>query len=157
VSVHERPTIAAGRIRHEYIVLLNEGRATRLRSSVDLWMSVQQVIAIEQSVGDRAWTGQLVSYAYTFGVRDDREVLAFHWHAEGASLVTHPHVHIGSIMIAANASVRPSDFHRAHIPTGTVLFEDIARFAVAELDVEPLRADWESVLAGIARRRQQVP
>ncbi|HUG16929.1 MAG TPA: hypothetical protein VMM78_18115 [Thermomicrobiales bacterium] len=57
-------------------------------------------------------------------------------------------------MIASTAPVRPTTFHRAHIPTGQVFIDDVVRFAIADLGVEPLRSDWDSVLAAIARRRQ---
>ena len=66
---------------------------------------------------------------------------------KGAGFVTFPHAHIGAAMVSREAPVRPRDFHRAHIPTRSITLEEIVSFAITELGVEPLRADWQAILA----------
>lgn len=102
------------------------------------------------------WSPRIVGYAYTVRTLSESEIVVFHWHPGDPRAAQHPHIHIGSAMIARDAPARPTDFHRAHIPTGQIFIEDVVRFAIAELGVTPLRSDWDTVLAGIARRRGQV-
>lgn len=70
------------------------------------------------------------------------EVVAFHWHPEPEQLVRFPHVHLGY-----GAGDLQHGLDKAHIPTGQLAIADIIRFAITELGVEPLRVDWEELLA----------
>lgn len=72
---------------------------------------------------------------------DGRTILAYHWHPVGVSPVTWPHLHIGGSLVGI-------DLSKAHLPTGVVALQDVLRFAIADLGVEPLRDDWSEVLAG---------
>jgi hypothetical protein len=77
-----------------------------------------------------------------------REILAFHWHPVGTSPVTRPHLHVSSRMppieIGQDHVVRVADLH---VPTGFLPFAEVVRMLIEEFDVEPRRADWETVLA----------
>lgn len=70
----------------------------------------------------------------------DRVLLAYHWHPQGRSPITTPHLHLGSGSGAIDLLTG------AHLPTGTVTLVDIVRMAVGELGVRPLRGDWAAIL-----------
>ncbi len=74
----------------------------------------------------------------------ERELLAYHWHPTGASTITWPHIHV-------SGPTAPVDLTRGHLPTGVVVLPAVLRYAIADLGVEPLRPDWEAVLAGAER------
>ena len=58
--------------------------------------------------------------------------------------MTFPHLHVG-------CQIPPYDMRRPHLRTGFVTLPMVIRMAIAELGVEPLRADWDAVL----RRAEQ--
>lgn len=84
----------------------------------------------------------------------DRELLAFHWHPNSVSLVTHPHLHLTSrvrpfeIDDPANPNRQPASvsFSNMHIPTGPVLFENAVRLLIEEFGAAPPRPDWDEIL-----------
>jgi hypothetical protein len=69
------------------------------------------------------------------------EVLAYHWHPEGVSPVTTPHLHLG----AASGVTWPR-LQGAHMPTGPVALTAFVRCLIEELGVEPRRPDWQAAL-----------
>ena len=80
------------------------------------------------------------SYRSTLLAADDTEVFAYHWHPHGQSLVTTPHLHV--------AARRPmADLSKIHFPTGIVPLAAVIRCLITEFGVEPLRSDWQDVLA----------
>lgn len=79
-------------------------------------------------------------YRVEFGRADGRTMLAYHWHPVGVSPVTWPHLHV-------SGSLAGIDLGKAHLPTGVVPLQDVLRFAIVDLGVEPLRDDWRAVLA----------
>lgn len=81
--------------------------------------------------------------AYLFAIGDDsgRELIAYHWHPQGPSRVTGPHLHVH-----ADIQLGSAWLPKAHLPTGTVALQDVLRLAIEELGVEPLRDDWQAVL-----------
>ncbi len=83
-----------------------------------------------------------MSYAY-FLLRDDgREILAYHWHPEGRSHVTTPHLHLG-----AGAEAGWPGLQKTHLPTGSVVLPDLVELAIG-CGVAPRRRDWRGVVAG---------
>ncbi|HEX5502572.1 MAG TPA: hypothetical protein VFW96_08100 [Thermomicrobiales bacterium] len=85
------------------------------------------------------WTVHTASYSYEFMLRDGLEIIAYHYHPAGPSPVKTPHLHVRS-------ATAPVPLSKAHIPTGRISLEAVLRFAIVELKVEPLRADWAAVL-----------
>jgi hypothetical protein len=77
-------------------------------------------------------------------VDDERECIAYHWHARGASPIVWPHLHV-------SAPAGPLDLSRAHLPTGPVALSAVLRCAVGDLGVRPLRRDWAAVLVDAER------
>jgi hypothetical protein len=127
--------------RSPQIVLLNRGRPSRLRGEVDLGLTVvQQFRLVESSVRGAPWKARTAAYWYILQDADEQELLAYHWHPEGHSPVTTPHLHV-------RADMAPFRFgHRIHLPTGRVALEEIIRIAITEFGVTPLRDDWPDVL-----------
>jgi hypothetical protein len=82
-----------------------------------------------------------LEYGYELLDERERTVLAYHWHpvtVRGPHRITYPHLHIGG---------QPKGSPLAgHLPSGRVALEDVIRFLVAELGVQPRRADWQQVL-----------
>jgi hypothetical protein len=81
---------------------------------------------------------QIVGYIYAIRRSDNVEVLAYHWHPDGTSRVTWPHLHVGAVV--------PPVLPRTHLPSGYILLQDIIRLAIEELGVVARRADWREVV-----------
>jgi hypothetical protein len=87
-----------------------------------------------------SWRVDLLGYRYELYDADDSELLAYHWHPFGRSPVVEPHLHV--------TNRHPSlDLSKSHLPTGFVSPAAFVRCLIAELGVEPLRSDWQDVLA----------
>ena len=123
-----------------HIVALNQGMPVRLGGNARLLLLVSlHYRIVEDSASPGSWTVRIVAYYFTLADRDDREILAYHWHPAGRSNVTWPHLHLGSFSHGVGLS-------RAHLPTGCVSIEQILRLAIADLGVRPRRKDWADVL-----------
>ena len=139
-----------------YSVSLNNMTSVPLRGPNNLALVAGQTIRIhdwQSTSASERYSVQMSSYAHAFAIATDhrdQELLMFHWnHREQSqsSLIPAGHLHVGSILLARPTVIRPDDFHNAHIPTGPISFPALVRFAIVELGVTPLVADWESVLA----------
>ncbi|HEX5308922.1 MAG TPA: hypothetical protein VFW38_07570 [Solirubrobacteraceae bacterium] len=95
---------------------------------------------------DNDWQVQSAAYFYAVGRQDTGELLAFHWHPCGNSPVTTPHLHV-----RANIQIGERWLGKVHLPTGFVAIEDIVTLAIRELGAEPLREDWEALIADHTR------
>lgn len=115
-----------------------EGQA-RLGKNVRLALVVRHGYRFSPPDDGVGWRIETTSYAYRLIDRDGRFVLSYHWHPTGNSPVVHPHLHVGYRTPVV-------DFARAHLPTGHVFLPTVLRAAIAELGVDPLRADWSAIL-----------
>lgn len=90
----------------------------------------------------------LIGYAYRLCEPGGREILVYHWHPEGLSSVTRPHIHLSSrirpIPLDPVGLMLPLANH--HIPTGQIALADVVRYLIAEAGVEPRRPDWAEIL-----------
>lgn len=95
-----------------------------------------------------AHVARIVSYEYRLLDREDREILAFHWHPVGLSDVTDPHLHLSSRLnpLDMGRDQDPLPLAEMHIPTGFVTLEDIVRLLISEFGIRPRRADWDDTL-----------
>jgi hypothetical protein len=88
------------------------------------------------------------SYAYDL-LSGNAALLTYHWHPVGRDgrphRVPYPHLHLGEV---SGHLLRPKN----HVPTGRVSFEAVLRFAISELDVQPLRRD---AFARLARTEER--
>lgn len=122
-------------------------RLAPLRAGGRLQFSILHTYDLEQrSTSPVSWRVTSKGYWYQLHERGGSEIVAFHWHPDGRQQVPFPHLHVtgqgGSVKID----------QKQHVPTGRVSLEAVVRFAIDELQVRPLRADWERILeAGIAR------
>jgi len=114
----------------------------RLRGTSSLSLTILHAFEVEALPEDRAsWRARTVGYAYEVLRAEGQTLLAYHWHSVGASPVTTPHLHLGGTLAGI-------DLSKAHLPTGHVALQDVLRFAIIDLGVEPLRDDWDAILAG---------
>jgi hypothetical protein len=90
------------------------------------------------------WFTRTVSYAYQLHHHDEREILAYHWHPDGRSHLTTPHLHMG----AGAGSLIP-ELTTAHLPTGKVAPTAILALAIEQFGVRARRSDWAEVFASV--------
>jgi hypothetical protein len=138
-----------------YVVALNRMDSVRLRSREGLYLVAGQRIRIYEAnpeLPQERYRVTTLWYAYGFTqkARDgsEEELIAFHWDRERTAQNPYPlgHLHIGPALLANQTVIRPGDFHNAHIPTERVALEAVVRFAITELNVQPLCDDWETIL-----------
>lgn len=89
-----------------------------------------------------------MSYESRLLDREEREILAFHWHPVGLSHVTDPHLHLASRLIPLDMGrdQDPLALAGIHIPTGFVTLEDVVRLLITEIGIRPRRTDWGDLL-----------
>jgi hypothetical protein len=127
-----------------HAVTLSRGQAVPLRgeTGVHLRLTQQYRVVEDPDLGERApFKCSTAAYHYALEDPEERELLAFHWHPQGRSSVTWPHIHIGEA-----AELGWDGLQGAHVPSGRISIEEVLRFAIAELGVEALRPDWPEVL-----------
>ena len=115
------------------------GNAVRLRGRHRLELSVLVEYVAEEGRPPARYATPLVGYRYELAHADGPMILAYHWHPVGVSPVTWPHLHLAG-------QVASVPFDKAHLPTGLVSRQDVLRFAIADLGVEPIRDDWQAIL-----------
>ena len=111
-------------------------------TAIGRWGDVLATVRVHFRIhahGPRAWVVETVGYEYKFDDRDHHEIVAYHWHPTGISAVTFPHLHVDTRGWRFELS-------KAHFPTGRVTLAEVVRFAIADLGVEPLRPDWQTIL-----------
>jgi hypothetical protein len=92
------------------------------------------------------WRVEIVGYNYAIE-HDGRDLVSYHWHPQGESPITWPHMHVGT-----DIHVGERWFGKVHLPTGAVGLERVVALAITELGAKPLRDDWERVIAEAADR-----
>jgi hypothetical protein len=92
-------------------------------------------------VDSRARLVICAGYFYALHDRDEREIVAYHWHPEGRSPIVTPHLHLGP-----GAAVGRLELTRGHLPTGRIGVSTLLQFAIRDLGVRPLRDDWVAIL-----------
>jgi hypothetical protein len=116
------------------MLALNQGLPVRLPGNERLHLVVLVGYTISEEPGlQRRWTVTVSSYTYSIFDSDQQELLAFHWHPDSRSSITHPHLHI-----SAGARVGYAPLQKAHVPSGHVALQEVLRFAITDLGVEPL-------------------
>ena len=122
---------------------INGGQPVALGGPSQFMLALQQnyrIVESEQS--GTPWRVDVVGYDYVTYDAEQREVLLYHWHPRGNSPVSTPHLHLEQ-----GARVGRPEVRDAHLPTGDVSLNAILRVLIEEMDVRPLRPDWESILA----------
>lgn len=118
-----------------------------------LLLSLRHLYAVAphlNEAGRTEWRVDTVSSSYELLDPDERQVIAYHWHP--GTPPAFPHLHFGRQFahpdLPAAVGARAAALVRAHLPTrGRVSLATVLRLAITELGVEPIRPDWEAVLA----------
>lgn len=138
------------RINEVYSLILNNSDPVQLRSSPAISLSAGQRFRIvrDDDLERGPYRVHTVEYWYLSAADDDREMLTFHWTPEavGRGQKTYPHMHVGPALLAADSPIFPTTFHKKHVPSGRISIESVARFAIEELSVSPLKLDWSDIL-----------
>lgn len=125
---------------HDLSVYLPAEQSIRMRGEHRLSLDILLIFRAVADSDAGGWRTTIRKYMYTINDHDDRELFAFHWHPDTPGMPT-PHVHLG----AALGELRPT-FSRLHIPTARIALEDVLRFLIRDLAVQPLRDDWSALL-----------
>jgi len=126
---------------------LNRGVGVPLGLSNPLRLGVRLHYRVVRDVNGW-WRAQTAAYHFELTDETETEILAYHWHPEGRSPVTWPHLHLGQAIGQLSRVAT-----RAHLPTGFIALEDLIELAITEFGVAPRRLDWEAVL----RRTRPAP
>lgn len=112
----------------------------RLQGAAPLALSVVHEYRIVPAASHRReWTGQVAGYRYEISHAGGPMILTFHWHPEGLSRVTMPHLHVGG-------PIQGVDLAKAHVPAGVITLAGVVAFLITDLGVRPFRDDWRTVL-----------
>jgi hypothetical protein len=109
----------------------------------DIFLFVNQSVRVTKE-GKRRFRLKTLTYSYRIADGPAREDWLFRWEyvsresEQGRGLHPRHHCHL------------PFDHgcltRKTHIPTGWVLLEEVIRFLIHELDVDPLTEDWDEIL-----------
>jgi len=125
------------------LLVLGNGDPVPLPGPGRISLTFAMHYAIVRATGRRGpWRTSTRGYLYGLDDADGHEILGYHWHPYGRSPETRPHLHLG-----AGAGVRRPELTSAHLPTGRIAIEDVLRMTITDFGVQPLRADWQQVLA----------
>jgi hypothetical protein len=120
---------------------LANGDSVIISSSPHISLSVLQHYRIVEYEGPHGpWKVTIVSYYYALEDAEGHEIL-YHWHPQGRSTVTFPHLHV-----RAGGQLGSTRIDKSHFPTGRVALEDVLRLAIRDFGVRPQRDDWAEVL-----------
>ncbi len=146
------------RLNTEYSAPLADFDLVPLRGNLDVKLRAGHVLRIvesETSEKRTRYTAKTIEYYYEYRIAE-QEILAFHWKPESRvpEVVSYPHLHVGRALLAGQQVIRPGDFHKVIIPTGSVSLESVLRLAITEFGVRPLRANWEEIFERVERATQ---
>ncbi len=102
---------------------------------------------IEDTRYDGEYKASTLAYIYAVQLdapenEGDSEVIAWHWHPLTTPDRPAPHIHV-----RAERNDLGVTMSKAHIPSGRVSFEEIIRFLIEDLHVEPDRPeDWQEIV-----------
>lgn len=126
----------------------DEAEPVRVRGPEDdvltLDLSIQyEIVHIPQDRHRGPYKVSTRGYMHSLQTIDGAEVIAFHWHPDGKSDVQDPHMHIGSTQLNPAGVITK----KHHIPGRRMSVEEVLRYCIEQVGVEPLRPDWKPVLA----------
>lgn len=138
--------VLVGKINHTGAPTDQDGRLVldqELSGTGGTRLSMAQSYRIVQTEDQERgpWKARTRAYTYTLESGQGPEMVAFHWHPEGRSLVTRPHMHLGP-----GCGVDP-DVSKIHFPTGRVSVEDFIWVTIEGFGIESRRGDWQDILA----------
>lgn len=124
-----------------YALTFGSGEAVPLRGLHDLSLAFTHRYAVVRAEAERGpWKVTTRGYIYELLHAQGQRLIAYHWHPDTRKEITWPHLHLPG-------HTTPLDLRKAHVPTGRVSVEAVLRFAIDELQVQPMRGDWRTVLS----------
>lgn len=119
----------------------------KTRSSPNLFLTFEQGCFHHGPHPDFQGEYKIFTDAYIYRVRYSEKpedaLFAWHWHPTARPEC---HIHIGAPHATA------TDLHRKHVPAGRVAFEEILLFLIHEMDVQPIKEDWQKLLGDSVER-----
>jgi hypothetical protein len=125
-------------------LLLNGGRPVALSGPErpQLFVSLGYDVVHVDDPERGPWKVSTRSYRYHILTNDGTESVLYHWHPDGKSHVTRPHMHIGNSLLSRDAVIT----RKAHMPSGRIALELVVWLLLDEYGVPPLRDDAHGVL-----------
>lgn len=139
----------SGRGHERRLMLSQERLRLRTQDGPDLWIRASQRFEmIEHPEFEGEWKSSTRAYVYELGVDGAADgLIGWHWHPPTTPDRPEPHTHVRVELDSLGVSLP-----RLHIPSGRVPFEEVVRFAIADLGAAHARDDWEDVLADSSLR-----
>jgi hypothetical protein len=126
--------------------------ATPLRAETRFFISVVQHYRVVEDATSGPFRISTAYYKYTLEDEEGDEILGYHWHPDGSSPYTRPHLHLGH---GARIGRPDLEIVNTHLPTGRVALEDFVFLLIQGFKVKERRGDWEALLqAGAALFRK---
>lgn len=110
-------------------------------AGTDLYLAITQQYSVIQLEPGQHWKVRTAYYSYGLEDENGAELLVYHWHPDGISPITYPHLHL-----EAGARVGRPELLGSHIPTGRIALEDFILYLIETFGVNTLREDWRAVL-----------
>ena len=99
---------------------------------------------VEGDPSEQSHRVEIAGYNYVVYDSERREVLVYHWHPHGRSVVATPHLHLQQ-----GAEVGRSEVRDAHLPTGFVPLAALLRLLIVDFGVQSQRPDWDEILTDV--------
>lgn len=129
------------RSEEPHILTFPDDPAT-MGSNDNLALSVRHYYYIVRSPDVyKRWKVQTAAYYYELQIGSGQEILSYHWHPDGPSPVTFPHMHIGTA-----SGVTVDGILKAHFPTPRTALEDLLWMLIEDFGVRHRRRDWQRIL-----------
>jgi hypothetical protein len=148
---HSVSLYVPGQSKPNTALLATHGGTGELRVDFAHLYSVVREPGFDPSGG---FTASTTFYQYIVLDYSGTEIVVYDWAPSGPSPVRTPHLHVpaaGSIVMAQRANsplaAQKTFLGSLHLPTGSVVVEDIVELLIREFQVVPRRVDWEEVLA----------
>jgi hypothetical protein len=136
-----------------YSITASSMTPLRLRSENGLCLRALQGVRPIADARNRFSHIEQQSYFFELSIdgNNPQELIAFHWDREppGSAGRGDPHLHVGPAILSKGSSFSIDDFHKVHIPSSHIRFPFVIRFLIEELGVEPLRPNWDEILANV--------
>ena len=132
--------------RYSHNLELPNEEPVTLDGTYKLMLNVQPYFRVRRTGTQGAsYHVEIVGYHYIIHDSEQREILSYHWHPRSRDFVQTPHLHLG---IGARVGFDPL-VSKTHLPTGHINFSDIIRVLIQDLEVQPIRSDWATLVQGI--------
>lgn len=131
-----------------HALLLQAGQFVPLTGASSLALRVAFRYEIAQQ-GSRSWLVRTREYTYSIARTQSGknvEFITWHWQPGSKFGRVWPHLHVGPGIAGSSQQIGSRFVHRVHVPTHPVPLSSVVRMTIEELDVRPLRDDWDAVL-----------